>query len=145
MFKCGTYKIIFQKRQNLRIEKDGKFDTTCYIWDDNNPNSVPVFEGTAYINPKDQCNKITGKKIALTKALIDHYKYIPIKKVKVPVWRFGKRERTEIWAAFWKWVRSWKEQKEGRICPECGRNLVLTKDCRTYMRTNVGHNYSEEA
>ena len=45
--------------------------------------------GMSCLNPKDSNNHILGKKIALQKALS---------------WNFNKKQRTQIWKAFFEWA-----------------------------------------
>jgi len=67
-------------------------DTECFLI---RCNSVLArYSGVAKLHPKDRPDKITGKKIALQRALADG--------------QLSKPERTRVWAAFWAWVKNWK-------------------------------------
>lgn len=92
-------------------QTDGRYDTCCHITC-GNMNS-PSYHGKALLNPNDQLDRVIGKKIALTKAMIDKYKEVKLPNgtvVKEPIYwiKFcSKQLRTKIWKAFWKWVASW--------------------------------------
>ena len=94
MFRVNNYQISFRKSYSLVItpKKQGRYDTVCNILDTSNSR---IFEGYAWIHPNDIPDKITGKKVALTKALENM--------------GANKLTRTIIWEAFWKWVESWKQ------------------------------------
>ena len=93
---------------------DGRYDTFCYITCGNN--TTPSYHGKALLNPNDQLDKIIGKKIALTKAMIFEYQEIKLPNgtvVRKPIYwiDFGKKpQRQKIWKAFWEWVGSWGTQ-----------------------------------
>jgi hypothetical protein len=77
---------------------------------------VPHFTATAKLHPNDHLDKIIGKKIALTKAMIKRILWLTNARTnkleKHIEWYFSKQDRTEIWKAFWTWVVSWKKKKK---------------------------------
>ena len=81
MFRVGEYTIRF-RRYGTGLEV-----TACVV----TFNGVD-HNGMTTLHPKDQANKITGKKIALARALSQ---------------AFTKAQRTEIWDAFWEYIQSW--------------------------------------
>lgn len=111
MFTINDYQISFRKSHSLIIRKNrGHFDTICII---DGKHSEYIFRGVAYLHPKDTPNRITGKKVALTKALANM--------------GATKLLRTEIWNAFWKWVESWKSRKHNFTE---GEELAYCKICK---------------
>ena len=97
MFIVSNYQISFVKFYSLILSKNrGRFDTICRIQNINTKENhfLPTYRGKAYLNPKDNPNKIIGKKIALTRALVSM--------------KADKYLRTIIWKAFWNWIESWK-------------------------------------
>ena len=122
MSTAGGYKIVFrrqwhQPRPQSEFEdipdNNGRYDTVCEIWEANDDLSSR-FVGVAKLHPKDKLNKVLGKKIALLNAMIKRIVWLtdPItnKREKHIEWYFSKQDRTEIWKAFWVWVKSWNEQ-----------------------------------
>ena len=120
MFTVGGYKIVFrrqwhQPRPQSEFEdipdNNGRYDTVCEIWEAND--DFCDFVGVAKLHPKDKLNKVLGKKIALLNAMIKRIVWLtdPItnKREKHIEWYFSKQDRTEIWEAFWAWVKSWNE------------------------------------
>lgn len=95
MFDTKNYKVWFKRRSGIQLRRDG-FDTMCNIC---RSDGHFLAADIAWLHPKDKYDKITGKKVALTKAL-----------VRYPG-MFNKQQRTEIWWGFWEWVRSWKEKR----------------------------------
>jgi hypothetical protein len=92
MFKTENYTIRFKR--NRTHQGDG-FHTVCSIYRQNGITFLSA--EIAFLHPKDRYNKITGKKVALTKALARYPNM------------FTKQQRKEIWEGFWKWVKGWKE------------------------------------
>lgn len=112
MFKTGEYKIVFKRSWHYvqAIEEggadepvNGRYDTVCEIYVDDETKEVPRFTGIAKLHPNDEVDKIVGKQVALTKALSSGGSL------------FTKAERTEIWKAFWEWVASWSPRNTREI------------------------------
>lgn len=78
-----------------------RYTTVCEI--QNEDTEEVVFTGHAKIHPNDIPDRIIGKKVALTNALL-FCSHGPT------VWNFPKYVRTEIWAAFWEWVENWNRK-----------------------------------
>ena len=113
MFIVSNYQISFVKFYSLILSKNrGRFDTICRIQNINTKENhfLPTYRGKAYLNPKDNPNKIIGKKIALTRALVSM--------------KADKYLRTIIWKAFWKWVESWKKREPVKMF---GNNIEEAK------------------
>ena len=90
MFKVGKFEVRFSKLWHgnpVTLTRSSRFDTSCCITAEG-----VDFIGIAQLHPNDQPNKITGKKVALAKALSQG---------------LLKPERTLIWDAFWEWVQGW--------------------------------------
>jgi len=120
---CKTLKIEFDKHlhqvpmvvdgKNMGLT-DGRYDTCCHIFCGDS--KVSSYNGKALLNPNDQLDRVLGKKVALTKAMIDYYFITELPNgtvVKEPIyWNYfhSKEFRTEIWKAFWEWVGSWGTQ-----------------------------------
>lgn len=103
MFKVGRYTVTF-KRHFHREPSHGRYDTVCTILVDGSERKAYAYLGVAKLHPKDQPDKVVGKKIALAHALAE--------KQFVSVRQFDKYARTEIWQAFWAWVESWKNDSK---------------------------------
>lgn len=68
--KC-VYRVDFVKYQQMQGKRCGCIDTQCIIFE-STTNSIAFIQKTSVFavqNPKDKYDKITGKKIALTRAL----------------------------------------------------------------------------
>ena len=129
---CKTLKIEFDKHlhqvpividgKNMGFG-DGRYDTCCHIFCGDS--KVSSYNGKALLNPNDQLDRVLGKKVALTKAMIRY-------KSKTHTYyhlEFDNKEiRTEIWKAFWEWVASWEEQSKidsflkQELCKVCHKN-----------------------
>ena len=89
MFKVGKYKVVFKRN----IFKNNH-QTVCTVTVTEYPGQYD-YCGLANLHPKDQPDKVTGKKQSLKDAMV---------KTNFA----NKHERTLIWKAFWVWVESWK-------------------------------------
>lgn len=121
MFKTDKYKITFKRIKPA-------FNIVCQIFDlTGKEYEVILATAASVLHPQDKYDKIKGKKIALTKAMIDHYEFKEVngKTVKVPIWRFDKVDRAIIWQAFWNWVDSWGKEK----CPACKEGVLILSSC----------------
>ena len=109
MFTAGGYKIVFKRRWHEIRERqilfdgkrrisdnNGRYDTVCEIWIPDL--EVPRFVGVAKLHPNDKLDKIVSKKTALRKAMNDEINRAGLLGLK--------SKRTEIWKAFWVWVKS---------------------------------------
>ena len=74
---------------------DGR-KTVCYVHIVLGDSNEYEYQGVAVRNPKDQNDKVTGKKLALMRALSHG---------------LDKATRRRIWQAFFAWVESWKVSK----------------------------------
>jgi hypothetical protein len=145
MFKIDNLKIRF-----MRLS-DG--DTMCEIWMigdgsyETSPPKAPDYTGQVRLHPNDRPDKITGKKLALLRAmLVFPGVYKPRFKAKV--------YRARIWEAFWAWVDSWTDccatcgSKELRdsICVPCAvkdrREALFQRSCQT-LRTSIDEENNE--
>ena len=107
MFKINNLKIYFKRTKEKiyiksldeSVERD---ITRCYIRSEI-PQSYSICR-PAILNPLDQYDKLTGKKMALTKTL----------KASRTI-GLNKMERREIWLAFWTWVASWSPEREMQV------------------------------
>ena len=132
MFTVNEYKIVFKRRWHQPRpqvmfkfeyipENNGRYDTVCEIWIPEL--EVPLFVGVVRLHPNDKPDKITGKKLALLKAMTG----------TEAAYRFSaKSTRTEIWQAFWSWVSSWPnpplaKAHDAKICSYCGDALPHLK------------------
>jgi len=117
MFKVKNLKISFRHEHLHLSEKTGepvykgtgRFGVTCFIQQEGIEEDIYI--GSVLIHKGGQPDRVTGKKYALRKAMIaaeglDTDGHLAI------IWYFPKRQRTEIWKAFWEWVESWDKKKE---------------------------------
>lgn len=110
MFVAGNYKIVFKRIWHTDDEGEslmnGRYDTKCEIWLNDEESQIPRFTGIAKLHPNDRPDKIIGKKIALQNA-IGHYH----EKTDCIVYScadfYKKETRTSIWKTFWLWVADW--------------------------------------
>jgi len=110
MFTAGGYKVVFRRlwhqprpeRAELLWslqDNDGRYDTVCEIWDTDL--NIICYRGLAKLHPNDKVDKVVGKKVALQNAIEGEQNRSGL--------LFDKPKRTEIWKAFWAWVKSWNE------------------------------------
>ena len=100
MFTAAGYKIMFKRKHNKcfqimipGIGYQNRDVTLCTVRELERNRTIVR---PAILHPEDTYNKITGKKIALTKAIES----------------LDRRTRTIIWEAFWEWVESWSIQSD---------------------------------
>ena len=119
MFKVKNLKISFRHEHLHLSEKTGepvykgtgRFGVTCFIQQEGIEEDIYIiYIGSVLIHKGGQPDRVTGKKYALRKAMIaaeglDTDGHLAI------IWYFPKRQRTEIWKAFWEWVKTWKPLK----------------------------------
>ena len=112
MFTAGGYKIVFKRRWHEKRERqilfdgkrrisdnNGRYDTVCEVWDTDL--NIIQNRGLAKLHPNDKVDKVVGKKVALQNAIEGEQNRSGL--------LFDKPKRTEIWKAFWAWVKSWNE------------------------------------
>ena len=85
-----------------------RYTTVCEIQDENT--KKVIFTGYAHLHPKDTPDKIIGKKVALTNAMIKERVELSDNNVVVH-WNFPKHVRTDIWETFWEWVGNWNPER----------------------------------
>ena len=94
-----------------------RYTTVCEI--ENRDKEEVISIGYAHLRPNDMPNKVIGKKVALTNALILTKE--DVGSIEVVHRNFPKHIRTDIWEAFWEWIANWKAER----CPNCKTRLIF--------------------